>query len=80
MGRKAGCDLRKTCGFYCRFVNGRSELMQKMIENYCRGDRYPLCARRLYYQRTSNCAPADVLPVGILGAEMQLTASPPAAG
>lgn len=61
-----GCDLRDKCGFYCEFVHSKSELWQIMIRNYCEGQNYPLCARRIFFLRTGECAPFDLTPIGTL--------------
>lgn len=65
-----GCDLREKCGFYCHFMHSRSKVWIVMIEKYCNGTDYPLCARRAYFQKTGLCAPMDLTPVGQLTGEI----------
>jgi len=61
-----GCDLKEDCGFYCRFLQGKADPWKTMAEKYCEGVDYPLCARRVYFFNTGECAPLDMTPVGTL--------------
>ncbi len=61
-----GCDLRKECGFYCRFAKSLDEIWQTVIISYCDGPDFLLCARRSYFILRGHCAPADVTPIGTL--------------
>lgn len=61
-----GCDLKEGCGFYCKFLHGETDFWKMMTKKYCEGVDYPLCARRVYYSKTAECAPLDMTPIGIL--------------
>jgi hypothetical protein len=63
---KKGCDLKERCGFYCLFLHGEANPWRIMVEKYCEGTDYPLCARRIYFTKTGECAPLDMTPVGTL--------------
>ncbi|MBE0597791.1 MAG: hypothetical protein IH614_11020 [Desulfuromonadales bacterium] len=65
-----GCDLRTRCGFYCDFAQRKSAVWQSMIRNYCEGTNFSLCARRIFFTRTGNCAPVDMTPIGTLPKEL----------
>jgi hypothetical protein len=68
--KEGGCDVRVDCGFYCTCVQGKSKTWALMVEKFCNGEDFLLCARRDFYKRTGYCAPLDMTPVGYLPVEI----------
>jgi hypothetical protein len=63
---KSGCDLKAHCGFYCRFLYEGAVLWKLLVEKFCDGEDHPLCARKIYFTKTGECAPLDITPIGTL--------------
>jgi hypothetical protein len=63
---RKGCDLQEQCGLFCRYMHGEAATWRIMVEKYCEGPDYALCARRIFFSKTGECAPLDMTPVGTL--------------
>jgi hypothetical protein len=62
----AECELIKKCCFYLKFQGKHAIVWQDLIGDYCLGVKSDLCARKIHFHATQNCAPDNVTPFGEL--------------